>query len=88
MHDSFHQNNNNNFNIIGNELMHNIYIMNLWIKQILNFAAYHNDSEWRLWRLCHCWVTESRAPQTQCLRKSKSSITAQTIRIWQLNIEI
>jgi hypothetical protein len=29
MHDSFHQNNNNNFNIIGNELMHNIYIMNL-----------------------------------------------------------
>ena len=44
MHDSFHQNNNNNFNIIENELMHSIYIMNLWMKLILNFAAY---SEWR-----------------------------------------
>ena len=29
MHDSFHQNNNNNFNIIENELMRSIYIMNL-----------------------------------------------------------
>ena len=46
MHDLFHQNNNNNnFNIIENELMHSIYIMNLWMKLILNFAAY---SEWRL----------------------------------------